>query len=416
MKKIIATIMALCMVSSSAFVYAQDDVSETPDTTAQTEETANSGNVQEEEIAEAEQISAESETAEPVVYTLSLEDAIAMAYENNPQIEANQYDQKAKEIALDSAILAKQNYRYTEKKAKDFGASVNYGVISGFETHCLKNGYYVDAATVQYDLSRMEADKISGSIAYNVTEGYYNYVLMQKLVTAAENSLEMAEANKAVVDSQYELGLVAKLDYENAGLTVTIAKNALESYRLNMSVAEENLKILIHKDNENCKIITSDDVDCSDFVSDMTADIQGAMESRYDLTALKKSKELAYKYLDLAEIGTSASSLYNTAYSSYINAEYNYTNTQKLIALLIRSAYNSICTSNADMETARQSYEMKQKEYESGKIKYELGMITNLQLTQIINELYEAQVNYANAKITYRLAVEKYKYEITIGL
>ena len=87
-----------------------------------------------------------------------------------------------------------------------------------------------------------------------------------------------------------------------------------------------------------------------------------------------------------------------------------------MIALLIRSAYNSICTSNADMETARQSYEMKQKEYESGKIKYELGMITNLQLTQIINELYEAQVNYANAKITYRLAVEKYKYEITIGL
>ena len=43
-------------------------------------------------------------------------------------------------------------------------------------------------------------------------------------------------------------------------------------------------------------------------------------------------------------------------------------------------------------------------------------MITNLDLTSSINDLYSAQVSYANAKLTYRLAVEKYKYEITVGL
>ena len=33
-----------------------------------------------------------------------------------------------------------------------------------------------------------------------------------------------------------------------------------------------------------------------------------------------------------------------------------------------------------------------------------------------INELYDAQVSYANAKLGYRMAVEKYKYEISTGL
>ena len=43
-------------------------------------------------------------------------------------------------------------------------------------------------------------------------------------------------------------------------------------------------------------------------------------------------------------------------------------------------------------------------------------MITNLELTKSINDLYEAQTAFANAKVKYRLAVEKYKHEITLGL
>ncbi|MBQ8526535.1 MAG: TolC family protein [Clostridia bacterium] len=381
MKRILSAVLALCVVSASLGVCAEDtsfDVST---------------------------VSVSEEKAAPVVYELTLEQAIEMAYENNPQLEANKFDQLGKEISLESAMLQEKQYR-----------KITVNVASAFETYCLKKGYYLDAAEVQLELSRKEADKISGSVAYDVTEAYYNYVLMQKLVNAANNSYELASENLAMVEAQYNLGLIAKLDYENASISVSMAKNAVEAYKLNMETAEENLKILLHKDDENCTIKVFDDVDCSDYTSDADSDTEAAMESRYDLTALKKSKELAYKYFDLAEILTSDSAIYNTAYASYVKADYDYTNTKKLIALLIKSSYNSILTSKADMDTAQLSYEMKLKEYESAKLKYDLGMITNLQLTQTINELYESQVEFANAKITYRLAVEKYKYEITVGL
>ena len=68
------------------------------------------------------------------------------------------------------------------------------------------------------------------------------------------------------------------------------------------------------------------------------------------------------------------------------------------------------------MDLSKAQYETELKKYDAAKLKYELGMITNNELTQTINTLYEAQISYANAKSNYRMAIEKYKYEITIGL
>jgi hypothetical protein len=45
-----------------------------------------------------------------------------------------------------------------------------------------------------------------------------------------------------------------------------------------------------------------------------------------------------------------------------------------------------------------------------------MGMITNLELTKDLNELTTAMEDLENAKFTYKLAVEKYNYDITIGL
>ena len=43
-------------------------------------------------------------------------------------------------------------------------------------------------------------------------------------------------------------------------------------------------------------------------------------------------------------------------------------------------------------------------------------MITNAQLTATMNSVFNAETELENAKLTYKLAVEKYGYEITIGL
>lgn len=340
-----------------------------------------------------------------ITYTLSLADAIEMAITDNPQLVANTHRQNANYINIKSAQITKNSLK---------GLPLN--ISSGFETFCMKEGYYVEAAKTTYELSIKEAEKIKANISYNVTEAYYNVLLLQKLVYAAQNSYNLTVENINTVEAQYKLGLVSKLDYENAKISVTIANNTLSSYILNKDIAIDNLKILLNKYDEKCTIVLTDEIECEEYTSDVETDIVNALNTRYDITALKKQKNLAEQYFELSKPLTEETAIYNNAYASYIEAENNFENTKKLISLSIKSTYNNILTANANMNIAKEQYETEAKKLEAAKLKYELGMITNSELTQTINTLYEVQTNYANAKLTYRMAVEKYKYEISIGL
>lgn len=340
-----------------------------------------------------------------ITYTLSLADAIEMAITDNPQLVANTHRQNANYINIKSAQITKNSLK---------GLPLN--ISSGFETFCMKEGYYVEAAKTTYELSIKEAEKIKANISYNVTEAYYNVLLLQKLVYAAQNSYNLTVENINTVEAQYKLGLVSKLDYENAKISVTIANNTLSSYILNKDIAIDNLKILLNKYDEKCTIVLTDEIECEEYTSDVETDIVNALNTRYDITALKKQKKLAEQYFELSKPLTEETAIYNNAYASYIEAENNFENTKKLISLSIKSTYNNILTANANMNIAKEQYETEAKKLEAAKLKYELGMITNSELTQTINTLYEVQTNYANAKLTYRMAVEKYKYEISIGL
>lgn len=337
-------------------------------------------------------------------YTLSLEDAVSMAFEDNDRINANLHKQLADDISIESAYLTRKPYK-----------KMPVNVSNNFEMYCLKEGYYIKAAEMSLRLSKLEESKIKSSISYEVTQSYYNLVLARKLVNAADNAYNLALANKTVVDEQFALGLIPRLDYDNALISVEMAKNALDSYRINEDIAQDNLKINLGIEGD-CDIILTDDIECEEYISDNSKDIEKALETRYDITALKETRDLAYEYMDLSTVLTESSATYNNAYSSYLDAEYNYTSTLKLMRLSLKSSYNNIITSAQNMSVYQKQYDIRLREYEAAKIKYDLGVISNIELTKAINDLYDAQVSYANAKLTYRMAIEKYKYEITTGL
>ena len=347
---------------------------------------------------------------EYVEYNLSLEDAIKMALTDNPQLIANEFSQNANKININSAKIT----RNATKKSLA-AVPLAYSSATTIEQLCAKKGYYVTAAQVQYDLSVIEKERITASVSYNVTNAYYNVVLIDMLVNAAKNSLSMAIENKTIVDAQYEQGLVSKMSYDNAGISVDAARSKLEAYELNRNIAMKNLKNQLHLD-DNCALYLTDSIATEDYSSDVDADVVSALETRYDLIAAKKMYELSAEYFDISESFTSGSAVYNTAYADMLNKEYQYNTALDGIELAIRSSYNSIISNRSAMNISERSVDMAQKEYEAAKLQYDLGLITNLQLTDAIYKLYEAEVNYSQAKLNYTMSVEKYKYDITIGL
>lgn len=352
----------------------------------------------------------DAQTQTPNTYTLTLEDAIKLAMTDNPQLIANEYSQNANKINIK---MAASNRSAVKKSMAQVPLALSQATT--IEQLCARNGYYVSAAEVQYDLSVLEKDKITASIGYNVTNAYYNVVLIDMFVNAAKDSYTLAINNKKVVDAQYEQGLVSKLIYDNAGISVDAAKCELEAYELNRDIAMRNLKNLLNvKTHDN--VILVDKIEIQEFTSDVEADVKSALETRYDIIGAKKAFELAAEYLNISDAFTISSAVYNTAYADFTNREYQYKSAREGIELAIRSEYNTIVTTHSSMKIAERTCNMHLAEYEAAKVQYDLGMITNLELTDKINNLYKSQISYSQAKLNYRMAVEKYKYDITIGL
>ncbi|MBQ7875742.1 MAG: TolC family protein [Clostridia bacterium] len=355
---------------------------------------------------------------EEAVLSLTCEDAVNLALENNTQLLANDAKITSASLSVEVAEEQTKEYKSLEKDlSKIPGVSMAINVSNGLEQAYLKHGYYLDAATVGYDLAVMEKEKTKSTIAYDVTQKYYNVKLMEELIEISETGLAIAKENAEIVKKNFELGYVSELEVKNVENSVKSAEFSLESNKRNLEIATESLKIALGIDTENIKLVLTDEIVLPALPENVDEKIENAMLSRYDVTALRKSNELQSRYFEItsAYMGKNTSA-YNSAYSEYLLSEYTYQNSSKLIKLSLKNDYAAILTAKDNITTAENSLEIKQVEYDSAKIKYEMGMITNLELTSKMVELDSCKVQLENTRLTYLLAVLKFDYNTTIGI
>ena len=177
----------------------------------------------------------------------------------------------------------------------------------------------------------------------------------------------------------------------------------------------DSLKLLLQIENSDAELLLTDGIEFEEFKADIESDIQKAINSRYDLSLVRNTYESAVLYSDIVSV----------AYSKYTNssanknvsqAKYNYTNALKNIRILIKSYYNDVLTANENLSLAASRADLVRREYEVTNLKVSLGLATNSELTQKMNEVSTANMDYERAKLSYKLAVQKYNYEISIGL
>lgn len=338
------------------------------------------------------------------VYTLSLEDAIKMATDDSPQF-----------ISADAKIEdAQRQLKEAQKDKRNFKGVIR--LPAGLANVALKQGYYVKQAEIGVKSAEMEKVQAQSSVAYDVTQKYYGVKLSEALLESAQRGYELSLENKETMDIQFSLGLVSELDVKNAEYAMNQAKKVCASYERSLDIAKKSLLIALSIDNENAQLILTDDIEYEEFSANLFEDVALAMEQRYDIYSLKSAYEQSLSYRKVTEVLGLSSSEYSAANKNVIQMDYNYTNTKKLIALSINSSYNTILNEQDSLKLAQQNLELKNQEYDVAKIQHNLGMITNTQLTAAMNSVMQAEIQLENAKLSYKLAVEKYGYEIKIGL
>ncbi len=342
--------------------------------------------------------------AEGMVYTLSLEEAITIAKDENPQLKACTAKKEDNKIQLKAAKETKAQYR----DMKVIPASV------AFELIYVKKGYYVHSYEKAVELSDYEYKQIDAQISYNVTEKYYNLKNCEKLVEISQNSYNLVLDNYNNSKLSYELGLISKAELDSANVSLLQAEFALESYKSNYELAKEDFKIALRKNNEDCNFVLTSNLKADVFETNLTEDLVTAEKSRYDINSLKANYELSKEYFDITFAASTTKK--SAAQSSLITAEYNYTNNKSLILLGIKSSYSNITSSKNNVTLLEETLKLKENAYEIAKVQYEQGLITNTELLKILNDVYYAEVELENAKLKYTLAIDKYKYDVQIGI
>lgn len=373
---------------------------------------------QEETIEETKEVVQKESSTE--IIELTLQEAIELALKDNPQLAANEAAIKSAELSLEVSKELKKEYKDMEDKIPnipEIQMKMAINVADGLERAYLKYGYYVKAAETGLELSKMEKDKIISSIAYDVTGKYYNVKLMEKLISISEVSVSLAKENESVVKKSYELGLVSALEVQNVENAVRKAENSLQSYERSSEISEENLKIALGIDGKDCKMVLTDEITDVEMPENVEEKISSAMNTRYDVTALRLTAELAEEMFAITEkYAFDSMATYHSAYSEYLNNKYTYENTKKLIELSLKNEYNAIIDAKENITVCENDVNIKNTEYESAKIKYEMGLITNIELTSAMANLDSSRVQLENARLTYLLAVLKFNYNTTIGI
>ncbi len=340
----------------------------------------------------------------PRVYTLSLSQAIDMAKRESPDLECC-------DVNKENIRVQRKNAKLAQKNSKNIPVNAS----SNFDMVFVKQGYYINMFDKQFELADYEKAKTESSIAYDVTQKYYNCKNAVAVYNSAKNALERAKENETLIKMRLSLGMCTQIDADSISLSVAQCEANLQKCLSNIEVAEDSLKIVLGIDGK-CVLNLTDALTKTPFTANLTEDTQKAMNTRYDVKALRISAELADEYFKIASNLDNENTTYYSAYTNHIKSNFDYSTGVKNISLLIKNSYYTAVDSINQIKLAEDRLNLLKKEYETYKIKNELGMITNHMLNTKADELTECEIAYNNSLLAGKLAIEKYNYDITTGI
>lgn len=219
-----------------------------------------------------------------------------------------------------------------------------------------------------------------------------------------------------IAEKKYELGTVAKTDVLNAELAVmegennyTSAKNKLEQLKMEFNT------YFGYELQQN--VVLTDSI-TEKALPEMTLEeaITSAIENRLEI------KTVAYN-LEMQTLNFSNYTAYPTLSSKYISAKNSLLKAQlaneqvdEQIEIDIRTKYMTMQEKYEAVQTGKKSTANAEEVLMIEKARYEAGLSTLNQVQQCQVTLYNAEFFYANALLSYNLAVEDFNLAVGVGV
>jgi outer membrane protein TolC len=402
--------------------------------------------------------------AEPM--KLSLDDAVKMALVQNRSMQAAREKitaARGKYVDSRSGVLPKLNFTSTYTRLmpvpavtlpKAFGGGEikltypdNYDLNlnlsqSLFSWGKAQNGYHT--AHAQLEATQEDSANMRQETIASVTKAYYGVLVTQEFIRVSEEALATAREQEDVVRKRYEAGTVSKFDLLRTQVQVANTKPQVEKAHDGYETALLALKNLIGVPLDTPLELT-DGLAYEPLSVDVKTATATALAKRPDLQSLAYQKRALEYTLAIAKAGLrpNLSLAANYDYKNPNPAGLNqwgqsgtlslilYTplfdgfstsgrvaqaasgvrqlaiaqkQAQEGVALEVNSTVLALKEAQANIESQKENVDLAKESLRIGKVRYDSGLITNLEILDAELAVTQAETNYLQALYDFQAA------------
>jgi predicted Holliday junction resolvase-like endonuclease len=347
------------------------------------------------------------EEAEPMM--LSMEDAVRIATENSREM-----------WKIDDAIAQVKEARKDAKNAKDLAELImgmslpeiqavfgpEFDVTSNqVERILAKNNYYIIYADTQQEQLEKSREVLLAGIEIETKSLYYNVLLAEKSIEINKINLSKAEEQLRVVNLKFNNGSATKAEVLNAEMAVQKAKTELDSAMDDYNIAELNLlnKLQLPFDTK----LTLTDKEFTYVPTEeinLTEAIEQAKAERPEILTAENN-------LELQKIETHAYTAYYTsnlrqhkaAKEKLKDAELNVPQAYKDIELDVRKSYLNLIKAERALINMEKTLELAKEAARINQLLYDNGMATNLDVLEANAGLAQAEIGRYQLLVAYNI-------------
>lgn len=395
---------------------------------------------------------------------LTLDDSIALALKNNPQMQVAEANIMNAQGMLNQAKAGGRpvvSLGHTDSRGETHSpfsgsttVSNNFDTKLGVTLPLYTGGrleYGVDQAQTGYQSSLLGLENTKQQLRLDTTTAYYNVLQARNLVKVAQESVDNLAAHLQNVEAQYAAGTVAKSDVLRSQVELANAQQNLTKAQNNYDLAVTSLENIIGLPLDT-QLTLKEELTYVPVSMTMDQAINIALNNRPDLKQSQLGIEAAKYGLKVAQSGnkptvnfnayndwsdTDFPGLDNSTWGMSVMASWNIFDsgltkskvtqaqaginqaqaqnqlTHDNVVLDVQQAYLSLKEAEKRIQTTQVAVNQAQEDYNIAQVRYSAGVGTNLDVMDAQVALTQAKTNYIQALYDYNTS--RAKLEKAIG-
>lgn len=437
-KRILAFVLAAALIGSLLVTAAVAEEDGAPAETAQSGESAPTGNESGEAAAPTDGESTAGETQEPqqdAETEIPAPDPVGQLSFAN--LENRMRENNLTILMLEESIASIDEIDF-DKQIDDLRQQLNKIAASITTLRLMGNSEAADALQANYDSMKAQFDQLyEGDVQddYDAavrqlrnTEDqmiktaetiYINILELQNTDAQLQRSLAAMNRTVQEMELRYDLGQISALQLQQTESGRTQLKSSLETVEMNLDNLIVQMEVMIGAEQTGALKLGE--------IPDVTDEQIAAMDLEKDLAA---AKEVSYALFDAQKTLNDAKETYEDAIdgkgiNSYQRksaehtwkaAQYTYEAAVQSFELSFRTAFNAVADQQQILKASQTALALQQDTYASMELKYQQGSISKNALQDAKDDLDDAQTAVDTARHNLFTAYRTYRWAVDRGL